>query len=76
MLQIRRYQPSDHAAVCELHKAALLAAGAYLGGAYDTDLDQIEAAYLDHGGEFLIGTLQDRIVAMGRCGEPTPFEPR
>jgi ribosomal protein S18 acetylase RimI-like enzyme len=64
MLTIRRYQPSDHTAVCELHKAGLLAAGAYLGSSWDTDLDQIESVYLD-GGEFLVGTLQDRIVAMG-----------
>lgn len=65
MLNIRRYQPSDHTAVCELHKAALLAAGAYIGGAFDTDLDQIETVYLNDTGEFLVGTLQDRVVAMG-----------
>ena len=29
MLEIRRYQPSDHDAVFELHKTALLAVGAY-----------------------------------------------
>ena len=65
MLTIRRYQSSDHAAVCELHKAALLAAGAYIGAAYNTDLAQIEAIYLDGYGEFLVGTLNDHIVAMG-----------
>jgi ribosomal protein S18 acetylase RimI-like enzyme len=64
-LTIRRYQSSDHAAVCELHKTALLAAGAYLGGHFNDDLDQIESIYLNNGGEFLVGTLQDRIVAMG-----------
>jgi len=45
MLKIRRYQPSDHAAVWELHKTALVAAGAYSPGARDPDLDQIEAVY-------------------------------
>jgi ribosomal protein S18 acetylase RimI-like enzyme len=66
MLTIRRYQSSDHAAVCELHKTALLAAGAYISdGTFNADLEQIEAIYLDGYGEFLVGTLNDRIVAMG-----------
>ena len=65
MLNIRRYQPSDHAAVWELHKTALVAAGAYSPGATDPDLNQIEAVYLNNGGEFLVGTIQDRVVAMG-----------
>jgi GNAT superfamily N-acetyltransferase len=73
MLNIRRYQPSDHAAVCELHKAALLAAGAYIdNSAFDADLDQIEAVYLNGFGEFLVGTLQDRIVAMGALRRTDP----
>jgi GNAT superfamily N-acetyltransferase len=73
MLTIRRYQPSDHAAVRDLHKTALLAASAYLGGcAWDADLDQIEAVYLNGSGEFLIGTLQDRVVAMGALRRTDP----
>jgi GNAT superfamily N-acetyltransferase len=78
MLTIRRYQPSDHAVVCELHKAPLLAAGAYSTSAGDPDLNQIEAVYLNNGGEFLIGTLQDRVVAMGalRRTDPTRAEVR
>ena len=38
MLTIRRYQPSDHDTVWQLHKTALLAAGAHIGGEFDTDL--------------------------------------
>jgi GNAT superfamily N-acetyltransferase len=72
MLTIRRYQPSDHAAVCELHKTALLAAGAYSNSAGDPDLNQIEAVYLDNAGEFLVGTLQDRVVAMGALRRTSP----
>lgn len=73
MLKIRRYQSSDHATVCELHKTALLAAGAYLGGcAWDADLDQIEAVYLNGSGEFLVGTLNDRVVAMGALRRTAP----
>src|ERR1017187_302635 len=73
MLTIRRYQPSDHATVCELHKTALLAAGAYIeGSAFDVDLDQIEAIYLNGFGEFLIGTIQDRVVAIGALRRTGP----
>jgi ribosomal protein S18 acetylase RimI-like enzyme len=73
MLTIRRYQSSDHTAVCELHKTVLLAAGAYIGsGAFNDDLDQIEAVYLDGNGEFLVGTLQDRVVAMGALRRTDP----
>ena len=72
MLTIRRYQPSDHDAVCELHKTALLAPGAFSTSAGDPDLYQIEAVYLDSGGEFLVGTLQDRVVAMGALRRTDP----
>ena len=72
MLTIRSYQPSDHAAVCELHKTALLAAGAFSNSAGDPDLNQIEAVYLNNGGVFLVGTLQDRIIAMGALRRTTP----
>ena len=72
MLTIRRYQPSDHAAVCELHKAALVAAGAFAPGARDDDLNQIEAVYLNSGGDFLVGTLQDCVVAMGALRRTGP----
>src|ERR1017187_6700302 len=72
MLTIRRYQPSDHAAVCELNKTAVLAAGAFSNSAGDPDLNQIEAVYLDNGGEFLVGTLNDHIVAMGAFRRTAP----
>jgi ribosomal protein S18 acetylase RimI-like enzyme len=73
MLNIRRYQPSDHDAVLNLHKTALLAAGAYIHNSpFDVDLGQIEAVYLNGHGEFLIGTLQDRVVAMGALRRTDP----
>jgi GNAT superfamily N-acetyltransferase len=66
MLTIRRYQPADQEAVWALHKAALRAAQADLGnGARDDDLRQIEDVYLNAHGEFLVGSLEDRLVAMG-----------
>ena len=34
-------------------------------GAPEPDLDDIEAAYLESGGEFLVGEADDEVVAMG-----------
>jgi GNAT superfamily N-acetyltransferase len=66
VLAIRRYQPVDQEAVWSLHHLGLQQAGAHAGdGPWDDDLRQIESAYLSGGGEFLIGTLQGRVVAMG-----------
>lgn len=65
-LFIRRYEPADRAAVRDLHDEALHDVGAHLGdGAWDADLDEIEAVYLRSGGEFLVGTLDGGVVAMG-----------
>jgi GNAT superfamily N-acetyltransferase len=48
-----------------LHNLALEAAGAHGGnGPWDEDLHHVEEVYL-RGGEFLVGTLGTRIVAMG-----------
>jgi len=73
MLNIHRYQSSDHATVWDLHKTALPAAGAYIHDSpFDVDLGQIEAVYLDGFGEFLIGTVEDRVVAMGALRRTDP----
>jgi len=73
MLTIRRYQPSDHATVWDLHKTALLAAGAYIHESpFDADLAQIETIYLNGHGEFLVGTIDDRVVAMGAFRQTGP----
>lgn len=76
-LVIRQYQAADHDVVWELHNVALLDAGVHgRNGPWDEDLHQIEEAYLARRGEFLVGLLDGRIVAMGalrqideRCGE-------
>jgi GNAT superfamily N-acetyltransferase len=63
---IRRYQAMDQAAVWSLHNLGLEQAGVHAGdGPWDDDLRQIESAYLSSGGEFLVGTLHGRVVAMG-----------
>jgi ribosomal protein S18 acetylase RimI-like enzyme len=66
MLRIRRYRAPDREQVRALHERALQAVGASLGpGPWDEDLDRVEEVYLEGGGEFLVGLLGDRIVAMG-----------
>ncbi|WP_166174868.1 GNAT family N-acetyltransferase [Rubrobacter tropicus] len=65
-LTIRRYRPGDREAVRNLHDEALNEVGAHLGsGPWDEDLDAIESVYLEGGGEFLVGTLEGKVVAMG-----------
>ena len=62
----RRYRPADREAVRNLHDEALNDVGAHLGSsAWDSDLDAIESVYLRAGGEFLVGVLEGRVVAMG-----------
>jgi ribosomal protein S18 acetylase RimI-like enzyme len=64
-LSIRRYRSQDHDAVWDLHNFALNQVGAHGGnGPFDDDLHQIETVYFDRG-EFLVGELDGRIVAMG-----------
>ena len=66
MMEVRRYIPSDHDAVWDLHNLALNEVGAHAGnGPWDDDLHRIEATYLDAGGEFYVGIIDGRIVAMG-----------
>ena len=77
MLTIRRYTPADQAAVEFLHVFAIEQAGAYLGrGPWDDDLYAIEEHYLNNHGEFLIGEIDGRLVAMGafRCTSPMRAE--
>ena len=65
MLEIRRYQDADNPAVWELHHRALEATGAYFPGRWNDDLGDIPNHYLNNGGEFLVGTLDGKIVSMG-----------
>jgi ribosomal protein S18 acetylase RimI-like enzyme len=59
--------------VWELHNLALNQVGAHAGnGPWDDDLHNIDEVYLKSGGEFLVGCLAGRVVAMGalkRTGE-------
>jgi GNAT superfamily N-acetyltransferase len=74
MLAIRRYEPSDHDVVLGLHKIALGAVNSDAGdGPWDDDLNQIEEVYLSGGGEFLVGLVEDRVVAMGALRRSSEF---
>jgi ribosomal protein S18 acetylase RimI-like enzyme len=65
-LTLRRYRPEDAEAVWDLHVTALAAVDALAPpGPHDADLQAIESVYLDGRGEFLVGTVGDRPVAMG-----------
>ena len=65
-MRIRRYRDSDQEEVWALHNVALKDVGAHAGnGPWDDDLHHVRDVYLEKSGEFLVGTLVGRIVAMG-----------
>ncbi len=65
-MNIRRYRSPDRRAVWELHNVALRQIRAHPGnGQWDRDLHRVEAEYLATGGEFYVGVIDERIVAMG-----------
>ena len=66
MMEVRRYRASDHDAVWDLHNVALNEVGAHGGnGPWDDDLHRVEAEYIFTDGEFYVGVLGERVVAMG-----------
>lgn len=72
-LYLRPYQPQDHAAILYLHRVALEAVGAYTkSGDWDSDLGEIEKSYPQNGGTFLVGILNDQVVAMGALRRTSP----
>jgi ribosomal protein S18 acetylase RimI-like enzyme len=73
MLTLRRYTPADRDAVVYLHVYAIQQTGAYLGrGPWDDDIYDVEAAYLNNQGEFLIGEWDGVFVAMGALHRTGP----
>lgn len=75
-LVIRRYLSLDHEAVWKLHVSALEAVGARAKSCaahgLDADLYDIEATYLNRGGEFLVGVADESLVAMGALKRISP----
>jgi ribosomal protein S18 acetylase RimI-like enzyme len=66
-LRIRRYRWSDLEAVCALHQICLAQVGLAPGDGvwYDDDFPRINEVYLADRGEFLVGEVGGRVVAMG-----------
>jgi GNAT superfamily N-acetyltransferase len=65
-IEIRAYRPGDREAVIALHERAIRAAGTPPEKLPDTsDMADIEAAYADAGGAFLVGEHGGEIVAIG-----------
>jgi len=66
-LTIRRYEPADADAVWVLHERALRSVGRFDPefAHLDADLRSIPARYLDAGGEFLVGEVDEALVVMG-----------
>ena len=65
-LEIRRYRDSDRDDVWSLHRNAIEQIEALdAGDDYYADLHDIATAYLEPAGEFLVGRVEWRIVAMG-----------
>lgn len=75
-LTIRQYRPADEDAVWDLHERALRDVGAYDEefAHLDADLRNVRAAYLDAGGAFIVGTVDDEIVAMGALQPSTAVD--
>ncbi|GAA0562258.1 GNAT family N-acetyltransferase [Actinomadura livida] len=66
-LRLRRYRTADHGIVLALHREGLAQVGLRPGDGvyYDHDFFRMEDIYLRNDGEFLVGELDGRIVAMG-----------
>jgi len=73
ILFIRRYRPEDREIVLRLHEIGLRETGTFVEGwDLDEDLLDIEGAYLNDSGEFLVGVLGGRIVAIGALKRIAP----
>jgi GNAT superfamily N-acetyltransferase len=65
-MYIRNYISSDQDAVWELHNVGLNQTGTNLGnGNWDDDLHHVESVYLQNDGEYLVGLVDERLIAMG-----------
>lgn len=73
-LSIRRFQTGDGDRIRELNAAAMATTPEWLPDMPDRDLDAIEEQYLNADGEFLVGTVDDRIVAMAAYTTPDEWK--
>lgn len=64
-LEIRRFKKDDEDAVFNLHIRAITSTGAHLSGKWEEDFKDVESIYIKPGGDFLVGTIDSEIVAIG-----------
>ncbi len=65
-ITFRQFEIADLDQVRTLHEEALRAAGAFTqSGNWDADLNDIPVNYINNGGDFLVGLIDDQLVAMG-----------
>jgi GNAT superfamily N-acetyltransferase len=64
-LVLKRYEPSDLQAVWALHRLASQGAGVPTPEPYFAELHDIESAFLNSGGAFVVGEYEGQIVARG-----------
>ncbi|OVE83233.1 GNAT family N-acetyltransferase [Natronolimnobius baerhuensis] len=64
-LSVRRFRPANASRVRTLHEAAMRDIGAYIEDVPDDDLENVTETFLERDGEFLVGEVDGRIVAMG-----------
>ncbi|MEU0570615.1 GNAT family N-acetyltransferase [Nonomuraea sp. NPDC005983] len=66
-LKIRRYRWSDLDTILTLHQICLAEVGLAPGDGvyYDDDFPRIQELYLACGGDFLVGEVDSRVMAMG-----------
>ena len=73
VLQVRRYRPEDREIVLRLHEIGLRETGTFVEGwDLDEDLLDIWGTYLNDSGEFLVGVLGGRIIAIGALKRIAP----
>ena len=73
--ELRQFQSGDAEAVWRLHDAALEDVGVHGGpGPWEDDLRDIPTAYLDSGGDFLVGLADGELVGMGALLRRFPEE--
>lgn len=67
-IDVRRYRATDRQAVLDLHSPVPTETPARVPDDPPPDLADVETYYLDAGGEFLVGTLDESILATAAYG--------
>lgn len=73
-IQIRRFQRGDGPRVREIHETAMAQTPEWIPEIPDEDLQDVRGQYLDADGEFLVGVVDDALVAMGAYTTPDDWK--